>query len=61
MDPESRIKHVERFRRYKPTLDNQFDKPSSSRSSGRKPNDRKRTRKPDFESPFDRLDKKKKE
>ena len=58
MDPEARMKHVERFRRYRPTLDDQFDKP---KSSGRKPSDRKRTRKPDFESAFDRLDKKEKE
>ena len=52
------MKHVERFRRYKPTLDDQFDK---LKSSGRKPSDRKRTRRPDFESAFDRVDKKKKE
>ena len=25
MDPEARMKHVERFRRYRPTLDDQFD------------------------------------
>ena len=58
MNPEGRMKHVERFRRYRPTLDDQFDKP---KSSGRKPSDRKRTRKLDFESVFDRLDKKEKE
>ena len=58
MDPEAQMKHVEQFRRYKPTLDDQFDKP---KSSGRKPSDRKRARKPDFESAFDWLDKKKKE
>ena len=58
MDPEARMKHVEQFRRYRPTLDDQFDKP---KSSGRKPSDRKRTRKPDFKSVFDRLDKKEKE
>ena len=58
MDTEARMKHVERFRRYRPTLDDQFDKP---KSSGRKPSDRKWTRKPDFESAFDRLDKKEKE
>lgn len=58
MDPEARIKYVESFRRYKPTLDDQFDK---SKSSGRKPSDRKPSRKPDFESVFDWLDKKEKE
>ena len=58
MDPEAQMKHPERFRRYKPTLDDQFDKP---KSSGRKPSDRKRTRKPDFESAFDLLYKKEKE
>ena len=58
MDPEARMKYLERFRRYKPTLDDQFDKP---KSSGRKPSDRKRTRKPDFESAFDRLDEKEQE
>ena len=58
VDPEARMKHVERFRRYRPTLGNQFDKP---KSSGRKPSDRKRTRKPDFKIAFDRLDKKEKE
>ena len=58
MDPEARTKHVERFRRYRPTLDDQFDKP---KSSGRKPNYRKWTRKPDFESAFDWLDKNEKE
>ena len=57
IDLEARMKHVERFQSYKPTLDDQFDKP---KSSGRKSNDRKRTRKPDFVSAFDRLDKKKK-
>ena len=58
MDSEAQMKHVEQFRRYKPTLDDQFDKP---KSSGRKPSDRKQARKPDFESAFDWLDKKKKE
>ena len=58
MDPEARMKHVEWFRRYRSTLDDQFDKP---KSSGRKPSDRKPTREPDFESAFDRLDKKQKE
>ena len=38
MDPEAQIKHVERFQRYKSTLDDQFDKP---KSSGRKLSDRK--------------------
>ena len=45
------------FGYYKPTLDDQLDK---LKSSGRKPSDRKRTRRPNFESAFDRLDKKKK-
>ena len=59
MDPEARMKHVERFRRYRPTLDDQFDKP---KSSGTKQSDRKRILKlPDFESTFDRLDKNEKE
>ena len=52
------MKHVEWFWRYRTTSDDQFDKP---KSSGRKPSDRKRTRRPDFESAFDRLDKKEKE
>ena len=56
MDPEARMKHVEQFRRYTATLDDQFDKP---KSSDKKPSDRKRTRKPDFESAFDQLDKRK--
>ena len=58
MDPEARLKHLERFWRYRPTLDDQIDKP---KSIGRKPSDRKRTRKTDFESAFDQLDKKEKE
>ena len=57
MDPEARMKHAERFWRYKPTLYDQFDKP---KSSGSKPSDRKRTRKPDFEYAFDQLVKKEK-
>ena len=52
------MKHVEWFRRYKRTLDNQLDTP---KSSGRKPSNKKRTRKPDFENMFDRLEKKEKE
>ena len=56
MDPEGPMKYVEWFS-YKPTLDYQFDKP---KSSGRKPSDRKLTRKPDLESAFDRLHKKEK-
>ena len=28
MDPEARIKCVEQFRGYRPTLDDQFDKPN---------------------------------
>ena len=55
MDPEARMKHVERFWRYRPTLVDQSDKP---KSSDRKPSDKKKTRKPDFETVFDRLDKK---
>ena len=58
MDPEAQTKRVERVQKYKPTLDDQFDKP---KSSVRKPSDRKRARRPDFESTFDRLDKKEKE
>ena len=58
MDPEARMKDVERFRRYRPTSDDRFDKP---KSSGRKLNDRKRTKKPVFEIALDRLDKKEKE
>ena len=58
MDPEARMKHVERFRSYNPTLDDQFDQPESS---GRKSSDKKLTRKPNFESTFHRLDKKGKE
>ena len=49
---------LNRFGDNKQTLDDQFDKP---KSSGRRPSDRKRIRKPDFESAFDRLDKKEKE
>ena len=52
VDLETQMKHVEQFRSHKPILDYQFDKPKSS--SG-KPSDRKRTRKPDFESAFDQL------
>ena len=59
MDPEGRMKHAERFWRYSLTLDDQSDKPKS-RSSSRKPSDEKRTREQDFESAFDRLDKKEK-
>ena len=58
MDSEAQMKNVERFRSYKPTLDDQFDKP---KSSGRKPSDRKRTRRQNFKGAFDRLDKKEKE
>ena len=58
VDPEARMKYVERFRRYRPTLDDQFDK---LKSTGRKPSDRKRTRKPDLECAFDQQDKKEKE
>ena len=50
------MKHVERFSKYRFTLDNQFDKP---KWNGRKPSDRKLTRKSDFESEFDQLEKKK--
>ena len=58
MDPEARMKHVERFWRYRLNLVDQPDKP---KSSDRKPSDKKKTRKPDFETLFDRLDKKEKE
>ena len=58
MESEVRMKHVERFWRYRSTLDDQFDKP---KSSGRKRSNRKRTRKPDFESAHDWQDKKEKE
>ena len=58
IDPEGPLKDVEWFRRYKSTLDYQFGKP---KTSGRKPSHRKQTRKSDFESAFDRLDKKEKE
>ena len=57
MDPKARMKHVEQFWIYTPTLDDQFDK---SKSSGRKPSHRKQTRKPDFQREFDWLDKKEK-
>ena len=58
IDPEGPLKDVEWFRRNKSTLDYQFRKP---KTSGRKPSHRKQTRNPDFESAFDRLDKKEKE
>ena len=54
MDPEAEMKHVEQFQRYNLVLDDQFPK---LKSRGRKPSDRKPTRKADFESAFDRLDK----
>ena len=47
MDPEVQMKHAERFQTYRSTLDDQFHQP---KSSGRKPSDRNRIRKPDFES-----------
>ena len=49
MNPEAPMNHAQRFGGYKPTLEDQFDK---AKSSGRKA---------DFESAFDRLDKKEKE
>ena len=55
MDPQAQMKHAKRFWRYRPALDDQFDK---LKLSGRKLRDRKRTRKTDFESAFDRLVKK---
>ena len=57
MDPEVRMKHVARFRRYKPTLDDQVDK---LKLSLKNPSDRKRTRKLDLQSAFYLLDKKEK-
>ena len=58
MDPQAQMKHAKRFRRYRPALDDQFDK---LKLSGRKLRDRKKTRKTDFESAFDQLVKKEKE
>ena len=58
MDPLTWMKHFEQFRSYKPTLDDYFDEPNSSK---RKPIGRKWTRKLYFESSFDRLDKKEKQ
>ena len=55
--PKAQMKHAERFRSYKATLDHQSDKP---KSSVRKQSDKKCTRKPDFESAFDRPNKKEK-
>ena len=49
MDSKAQIKHVERFWRYRPTLDDQFDRPNLC---GRK--------NPGFKRAFDRLDKKEK-
>ena len=54
----NRSRSLNEARRYRQTLDDQFDK---LKSSGRKARDRKWTRKPDLESAFDRLDKKEKE
>ena len=51
------MKHVEQFRSYKLTLDDQFNQP---KSRGRKQSDRKGKRKPDLESAFERLEKKEK-
>ena len=56
MDLEVRMKHVERFRKYRATLDDQFHQP---KSSSKKPNDRNRIRKPDFESALSGLTKRK--
>ena len=58
MDPEARMKHVERFRRYKPILEDKFNK---TKSNGRKLSDRKPNRRADFESAFGRLDEKEKQ
>ena len=58
MESEVRMKHVERFWKYRLTLGDQFDKP---KSSDRKRSDRKPTRKPDFESAHDWQDKKEKD
>jgi len=43
MEAKKRMKHVADFRQHSPTLDEHFSKPSKS---GRKPNESKRTRKP---------------
>ena len=51
MDPKARMKHVERFRRYKPILEDKFNK---TKSNGRKLSDRKPNRRADFESAFGR-------
>ena len=57
MYPEAQVRYVEQFQRYKPAVDDQFDKP---KSSDRKLSDRRWTRRPDCESAFDWLDKKEK-
>ena len=54
MDSEAWVKHAEWFLRYRPTLDDTFDRP---KSSGRKPSDRKWTGNPDFKGAFGWLDK----
>ena len=54
MDSEAWVKHAEWFLRYRPTLDDTFDRP---KSSGRKPSDRKCTGNPDFKGAFGWLDK----
>ena len=41
MDPQAQMKHAKQFRRYRPALDDQFDK---LKLSGRKLRDRKRSR-----------------
>ena len=52
MDTNKRIRHVEKFRKYNPKFEEYFVKP---KSSGKKPNDRKRTRKPEAEIYIDRI------
>ena len=51
-EPERRRRHVEKFRAYRPGLEDQFTKP---KASGRKPNEMKRTRKPNAEIVIDRI------
>ena len=52
MDTNKRMRHVEKFRKYNPKYEEYFVKP---KSSGKKPNDRKRPRKPEAEIYIDRI------
>lgn len=47
MDAERRNRHIRKYRSYRPTLTDQFEKP---KASGRKPNEGKRIRKPDIDT-----------